>query len=555
MADLDSTSFRRSGARFRASGLALDLPLVALVVAARLASALEPCDDAFIVLAVVRNALGGFGPHLDPGSADAVLSTFLWPLLLGAGTAAGLEPLAALARLGGLADIALALAVRRLAGEAVASPLTGAIVAAMLVTHPVLLLATHAGMETGLVLALVAWGGLGLLRGRISWVAAAVALLPWARVDGAVAAAVLVACACTKWLAPGGSAPGGSPGEERRAAAGTCTKWLAPALAMGGAAFLAHRIVYGVWLPASVTAKAAAGGGGFSLAGAAATAGEFAKAAIGQSAYWLTEPSAHLLALPLALFGAWNFFRDKELRNRLAPVLGWAGVYVGLFVAVGRGYAINFPWYFAPPLLALMLLAGAGLAPGLRRFEARADRFTKWLAPVGAVVGVAALVAPGVLEGQRGVRARFTAHRERAYAAAALWLGRHGPAGSVASNEVGALAWFSPPGTRIVDLFGLSRAPEEIGLPATELVALRRPAAVVTRIDFPYRRALAAASPAARVWVQAGSLDLGLDPDLAARLEPHQLDLQRTWRELPSLWRAGRVRQADSIGGIADPVR
>ncbi|MBZ0101485.1 MAG: Sua5/YciO/YrdC/YwlC family protein, partial [Thermoanaerobaculia bacterium] len=66
--------------RALAADLAVDLPLVALALAVRARSLLEPCDDAFILLAVARNALTGFGPHLDPGSADAVLSTFLWPL-------------------------------------------------------------------------------------------------------------------------------------------------------------------------------------------------------------------------------------------------------------------------------------------------------------------------------------------------------------------------------------------------------------------------------------------------------------------------------------------
>lgn len=517
--------------RALAADLAVDLPLVALALAVRARSLLEPCDDAFILLAVARNALTGFGPHLDPGSADAVLSTFLWPLLLAGGLAAGVPARALLAGLGALADLALVLAARRLVGEAVGSPLAGALAAALLATQPVLLLASQAGMETAGVLALLAATLVALGRGRAAGVALGVALLPWARVDATLAAAVILVFA---WRGGAGRAPGGR-------------RWLAAGALGGALAFVAHRLVFGLWLPASVTAKAAAGGG-FSAAGALATTAEFGKAAIGQSAYWLVAPSPHLLALPLALFGLWRTLRTPALGARLAPLLLWAVAYVGLFVGAGRQYAVNFPWYFAPPLLALAALAAAGIAPATARFEARAVRSRRLAAPAVAILLLALAVLPAVAAGQRRVRANFTAHRERAYAAAALWLGRHGPAGAVASNEVGALAWFSPPGTRIVDLFGLSRDPGERGLSGEELAARRRPDAVISRLDFSWRRRLEAAEPGGRVWVRAGSLDLGLLPGLAARLEPHQQELREIWLALGQLGPAASAAGRRPVG-------
>ena len=54
--------------RALAAALAVDLPLAGLVLLARLRLPTSPGDDAAIVLAVVRNALAGLGPHLDPGS-------------------------------------------------------------------------------------------------------------------------------------------------------------------------------------------------------------------------------------------------------------------------------------------------------------------------------------------------------------------------------------------------------------------------------------------------------------------------------------------------------
>ena len=58
-----------------------------------------------------------------------------------------------------------------------------------------------------------------------------------------------------------------------------------------------------------------------------------------------------------------------------------------------------------------------------------------------------------------------------------------------------------------------------------------RPDAVVTRLDFPYRRALEAASPGDYLWIRAGSLDVGLTPAGVARLEPYR-------DELPSIYSA-----------------
>jgi len=501
--------------RFRtiAAGLAVDLPLVALAVATRIRLALPPGDDAYIVLAVVRNALAGHGPHLDPGSGDAVLSTLLWPLLLAATSVLGLAPVPALGLLSLLSEVALVLVVRRL-GEALSgSRAAGVLAAAALITNPVLLLPALSGMETPLVLALVAAGALAVARDRPAAAAVAIALMPWARFDAALAAAVLVAFAART--------PRGRTAPSRW--------WLAAGAAAGGAAFVVHRAMFGIWLPSSVTAKAAAGGAG--PEGAAAVALEFARAMAGESAYWLVEPTPHLLLVPLAIWGAIRLARSPELGPRAAPLATWGALYVGAFVASGRGYAVNFPWYFAPPLLVVACLAAAGAAPALEALGRRLRQLSATL-PAAVALAVALLAAPRVEGGIARVRASFVDHRERAYAAAALWLGRYGRPASVASNEVGTLAWHLGPETSIVDLFGLSRRPEERGVDGVALALARRPEAIVTRIDFRWRRELEAADPDGWVWVRAGSIDLGLEPDLARRLEPRADELTRIYQEL-----------------------
>lgn len=102
---------------------------------------------------------------------------------------------------------------------------------------------------------------------------------------------------------------------------------------------------------------------------------------------------------------------------------------------------------------------------------------------------------------------------------------------------MGALAWFAPPGTAIVDLFGIARPPATRGLSWLELVDREGPEAIVSRIDFRYRRELEAARPDRYVWARFGALDLGLAPELASRLEPHSDEMRRLYLTL-DLWRA-----------------
>ena len=505
---------------------------VAAVFAGRGFFRVPPCDDAFIVLTAVRNAFAGVGAHLVPAHGDAVLSTLLWPLLVALPTGLGVDAVASLRAVGVAAELLLAVGVLLLGREVARSQTSeawswtvGAFAAVTLLTEPVLVLVDRGGMETALVLALIAAAALAYARGRTGTLAWCVALLPWARFDAALAAAVF---AFAGWRAAAGA-----PRSRR---------WLALGVAAGAAAFIVQRLVFGVWLPDSVSAKLGAAAG--SVAGAGAVALGFLQGAVGTSAYWLVRPGVHLLVLAPASAGAVRVAREPALRRKLAPLLAWTVAYLAAFVGSGNGYAANFPWYFAPPLLTLVVLAAAGLGPlpaAWRRRRARAEpagdttartRAVAALAaaaPVLVALGVWLAAAPGIEAGLTRVRGSFVAYRERSYAATAIWLARYGPARSIASNEVGTLAWFSPPGTEIVDLIGLSRAPADRGRDWLEMVAARPPEAIVTRLDFRYRRRLEEKLPGAWVWVRAGALDVGLVPPLAARLAPHREELERIY--------------------------
>jgi hypothetical protein len=503
--------------RARWAARAVDAALILVSLAVRWWAPLAACDDAYIVLAAARSALSGFGFHLLADGSDAVLTTLAWPVLVAGPLALGASPAVALAVPGVASELLLALVVRRLTQRISGSLLAAAVVSTLLVTHPVLRLASQGGMETPLFLAFGALAALALAPANTAgspWapalLALATGLLPWVRFDGLLPAAVFLGVGFWTWRA------------SRQA-----RRWLLAGALLAGLVPLGHRLIQGAWVPATIGAKALHGGEA-SLAAAGAVALEFARATLGMSAYWLVTPSVHALLLLASFYGAFRWWRARPLHPAALATLLWSFLHVSIFVLAGRAYATNFPWYFVPPLLGFGLLAAYGMAPMLERITARTPRMAAVVpALLVLVVGLAAL--PSLRSGFERLRESFTAHRERAYAAAAIWLGRSGPAASVASNEIGTLAWYSPPGTEIIDLFGLARRPAERSLDWLELVRRRRPEAVVTRMDFRYRRELEAELPGEYLWARLGALDVGLRADRAARFAPLQEELPRIY--------------------------
>jgi len=507
----------RSGRpRREVAAVVADLALVAVSLAVRWLAPLSPCDDAYIVLAAARSALAGRGFHLLPDGSDAVLTTLAWPALAAVPLAFGAEASAALGWIGAGAETALALVARRLFSRVSGSLAAGALAAALLVTHPVLRLASQGGMETPLYLALGAAAALSLTApASPRALAFAAGLLPWVRFEGLLPAAIFLGVGLWRWR---GAAADRSVSARRWLGAGVLLAALAP---------LGLRLLQGVWVPATIAAKALHGGAA-SLAGAEAVAIELARATLGMSAYWLVTPSVHLILVPLAIWAIHRRGRARATHAAVVTTLLWSFSHAALFIVAGRAYATNFPWYFVPPLLGLALLGAQGASAAGEGRPSRSPRFAAALpALLVLAVGIAAL--PSLRSGFDRVQASFTAHRERAYAAAAIWLGRHGPAETVASNEIGTLAWHSPASTEIVDLFGLARRPRERAMGWLDLVRRHRPVAVVTRIDFRYRRELEAALPGEYLWARLGAVDLGLRADQVARYAAFQDELPRIY--------------------------
>lgn len=329
-------------------GRIADLALALLVIALRGLLPHAPLDDSFLLLAVVRNALAGAGPHLLPAGGDAALSTLAWPALVALPAWAGATLPQALAAVGAIAEIVAALAVRRLALALTGAPAAAALAAALFATQPVYLLSSLGGMETPLYCAALALAALASVRGRGRLFALAVGLVAWTRVEGPALAALLLALEALR----------------RLRVRGPMTPVGAGAL-LTSAAPVAHRLLFGEWLPATLAAKAAAGPP--SLAGAGSVALEMARAPLGMSAYWLVTPSVHAAFAALALVGAYRCLRDPGLAWRAAPAWAPGLAHAAIFVAAGRSYATNFPWYFAPPLVAVAALTAIGARAPIER--------------------------------------------------------------------------------------------------------------------------------------------------------------------------------------------
>ena len=68
-------------------------------------------------------------------------------------------------------------------------------------------------------------------------------------------------------------------------------------------------------------------------------------------------------------------FVAVRARSRPALVcLGYAALFMGVFIATGAAYAKWFPWYFMPPLIPLAALQADGIGRTIGRFGSSAGR-------------------------------------------------------------------------------------------------------------------------------------------------------------------------------------
>ena len=101
--------------------------------------------------------------------------------------------------------------------------------------------------------------------------------------------------------------------------------------------------------------------------------------------------------------------------------------------------------------------------------------------------------------------------RERVYAAAAVWAGKHiGHDVTVAANEIGTIGFFLPPEGNLLDMFGLLRRREALRVSYVNRIRKELPQIILTRSHFSYKDTLESAMKGSYQWSRFRSLEIGL---------------------------------------------
>lgn len=470
-----------------------------LVVILRLAVPAAFCDDAYITMTMARNMAQGHGLAFNADERLYVSTAPLWALLIALLRRIGIDTVVATRVLGALAEMGLAAGMVRLGRVAAGSARVGLVAAVLLLTNPAWLLTSFSGMELPLSMAAIAWALGFAVERRFGPALAIAAVAVWIRVDNALLYLLVTAMHLAA--------------RRRQPAAALLGQLPSLAIVAGYLGF--GLLAFGEWVPLSVQRKVATAAlfDRDWAVSAGRIAINFVRVLAGTSVLWYGQLGLLVLAPAFLVAGLVAMARERR-RALLAP-LAFALAYMAVFIGSGRSYALNFPWYFMPPLVALTVAAALGVSRLLRRLApSREPRLLIGFAALWAVaMGVTCFTAARALE--RDV----IRDRERVYAAATVWLSRHLPPDSrIAANEIGAIGFFKRADLRVLDLFGLLRTREDRALGATELIARHRPEAVLTREFFFYQGAIDAAQPGAYVWLPLRTLRIGLRSDLAPRL-------------------------------------
>jgi len=297
-------------------------PLTALAFALWYGSILV--DDAFITFRYAENLAAGHGLVFNPGQAVLGTSSPLMAILLGLLKLVGADVPLAARGIGLISVIAVVLLCQRLAARPLGT-IGAAAVAMCLALHPGLAFTANSGMETGLSMIAVYGTLLLTLRGHYlsaGFTGGAAFLL---RPDGALVA--LIAIGVALFRAPRRA------WQPALAAAVVATPWLAYAI-----------VTYGGIVPHSVQAKQLIHPD---------TPLHILVSNLGHLGYGLAMKALSAFALVGLVFAVLR-------RSELLLIALWMLLYLAGLSA--SRIAANFPWYIAPLLPGLTLLAGYGIA-------------------------------------------------------------------------------------------------------------------------------------------------------------------------------------------------
>ncbi len=398
-------------------------------------------DDPFITYRYAQNLIAGHGFVYNPGEHVLSTTTPLYALVL---AASGLlyPDIPALGFWLSVVGLAVCAWSLYLIGAHFKMRLAGAGAALLVLISPSLVMTW--GLETGLYLAL-AFGAFALyLRGRVTLAFALLALLTLTRNDGVLLAGIIGAHFVWTRLEFHASPTSRSL---------SLAEILSPLRSLGIRTAVAH-----VWQPFAV----------FSLIllpwllfawwwfGTPFPFTLTAKIAQAQSGLW--DPFG---------IGALKWFRDWIVANLLFGI----AAFIGLGICLRRrsvvlllvlwalthlvGYTLLgvafYPWYIAPLVPVLALVAGIGVEGAGRWLYGRIP--IRYLAPAFTLVGLALML---VIEWQGDFAAgmALSSPKTRAYTLAAQWLAENTPPdATVDALEVGVIGYYDH--RRTVDFVGL----------------------------------------------------------------------------------------------------
>lgn len=414
------------------------LILCATAVAARLIVGAHVTDDAYITMRYSRNLSSTGAMSYNPPDAVLGTSTPLWTWVLAAGELAGVRASTTAIAASTVADVVSIVVIMT---SPVAGSLGALAASAAIAAWPAYVAYAVSGMETSLyVLTIVAFvAALTRTPGHVAGAAIAASAAALCRPDGA-----LLVVLGSAWLLATASAP----------AAG---RFVALCALLSAPWALYATVRFGSFVPASVSAKAAAGDPWFlSLA----------------NVYAYFFHGGYILLTLAAVAGFAAIAKHGHAFWRLWSV--WAWSYLGAMTAA-NGFT-HFPWYFVP-LLPIYLGAAA---TAWEEVASRVSIAARHLSGPGARTAAAGVMGAVLLGRMPPLQAHLEAGatgREALYARVAAQLAAIDARCTVAATEIGTIGYYYP--GRVLDLVGLV-SPEAIGRPPAAVLAESRARWLVT---------------------------------------------------------------------------
>jgi len=313
-----------------------------VVIAAGLWSVDLNCDDAYITYRYSMNMSSGSGLVYNQGEKVYGCSTPLYALLLSGLGWLGLPMFKAARLVAVISALGLLASGMRLGDKVFGDSRAGLLGGLFILSYAPVAALAFSGMETMLFLFLITMG-FALLEDRPYLALAVFGISLGIRIESS--AALLVAASYHALRLNG-------------------MKRLLP-FAFAGLSLLVYALAgflyYDSFVPVSMTRKMQMGS---SWGGAFMVLKQFVYMGVGFSPGWFSLVNPGIF---IPVFGVLGLIRlNSDTWKRLAPLICFSVFYLAAYTISGKGYAVNFPWYFVPPLLGVVFPAGARISRAVR---------------------------------------------------------------------------------------------------------------------------------------------------------------------------------------------